>query len=139
MVEAIPDLAALRALVGAAAVERHDHVIVLCGQVPCEVCDSLPAAQAALDRLEGGSAALHADETGHLHRCLYLRSTEPPRWACAAGCAVQRAERAEARLAQLEKALVKYGTHGPRCPIWVTQSRGTCTCGLDAAMEGRDE
>ena len=132
MVEAIPDLAALRALVEAAAVERHDHVIVLCGQVPCEVCDSLPAAQAALDRLEGGSAALHADETGHLHRCLYLRSTEPPRWACAAGCAVQRAEIAEARIAQLEEALKEMVRDYRYAPFDTVQR-------ARAALEGRDE
>ena len=48
-------------------------------------------------------------------------------------------EVANARLAQLEEALLKYGQHGPRCPIWATQTRGTCTCGLDAALEGRDE
>ena len=66
------------------------------------------AALEAMDRMKGDSAALHADETGHLH-------------------------------AQLEAALLKYGQHGPRCPIWATQTRGTCTCGLDAALEDRDE
>jgi len=47
-------------------------------------------------------------------------------------------EIANARIARMEEALLKYGQHGPRCPIWVAQSRGTCTCGLDAALEGRD-
>ena len=58
-----------------------------------------------MEELEEGSAAIHADETGHLHRCLYLRSIKPPRWSCVEGCAVQRAEKAEARIAQLEEVM----------------------------------
>ena len=53
--------------------------------------------------------------------------------------AIDTAIRLLSRLAQLEEALLKYGQHGPRCPIWATQTRGTCTCGLDAALEGRGE
>jgi len=44
-----------------------------------------------------------------------------------------------ARLARLESALLKYGQHSPRCPVWATMTRGTCTCGLDAALEGRND
>ena len=43
-----------------------------------------------------------------------------------------------ARVTRLESALLTYGQHDPQCPIWATQTRGTCTCGLDAALEGRD-
>jgi len=97
-----PDLAALRALVE--AVDRSEIDCLATIHATC-LHDLVPAAQAVLNRLEETSAALHADETGHLHRCLHLRSTEPPRWSCAEGCAVQRAEKAEARLARLETAL----------------------------------
>jgi len=42
------------------------------------------------------------------------------------------------RVVRLEAALLTYGKHAPRCPLWATQARGTCACGLDVAMEGRD-
>jgi len=125
-----PDLAALRALVEAVECRRvttaalHAHMgtcddchfgrpsalscsaVELYAQLRAAVTEmdiALPAAQAALKRMEETPTALRADETGHLHRCLFLLSTEPPRWACAKGCAVQRAKGAEARVAQLEK------------------------------------
>jgi len=47
-------------------------------------------------------------------------------------------EKRNARVARLEEALLKYAQHEPRCPIWIASVRGTCTCGLDAALEGRD-
>jgi len=140
-----PDLAALWPLVEAtsrldAAIyslkrenELHEDEIAL--------HEALPVAQAALERMEQTSPAPHADETGHLHRCLSLLSTKPPRWACAAGCAVQRAEGAEARLARLTKALRRYGRHRANCgPVTpTTDLQALCTCGLDAILEGRDE
>ena len=122
----IPDFAALRTLVDAVDRRRattaglHAH-IGACGDcqtgrasAPCgamelyarlqsamtEMDVALPAAQAALERLEEDFATLHADETGHLHRCLRLRGVEPPRWACAEGCAVQRTEKAQAQSAR---------------------------------------
>ena len=125
-----PDLAALRTLVDAverrrattAALDEHMDACPECrfGRAMAQPCSAvkryaqlrsavvaiaiaLPAAQAALKRMEETPTALRADETGHLHRCLFLLSTEPPRWACAKGCAVQRAKGAEARVAQLEK------------------------------------
>src|SRR3990167_8859990 len=93
------------------------------------------AALEAMDRMKGDSAALHADETGHLHRCLYLLSTEPPRWSCVRGCMVQRVEKANARLARLEEALTSH-----QC------SAGATWCGkhrrfhgyLCDALEGRN-
>jgi len=98
-----PDLAALAALVEALAsyVEPvPQNLLVIHQRWQCLV-ESLPAAREALERMTEGVTAIHADETGHLHRCLFLRSGAPPRWSCVEGCAVQRAEKAEARLAAL--------------------------------------
>ena len=112
---------------------------------------ALPAAQAALEQMEETSTALHADETGHLHRCLYLLSTKPFRWSCAKGCAVQRAERAETRLARLEEALRvakrtirTWSEMGAREPdehleeMWLLYQESPEMKQINAAMEGRD-
>ena len=125
-----PDLAALRALVE--AVDRSEIDCLATIHATC-LHDLVPAAQAVLNRLEETSAALHADETGHLHRCLHLRSTEPPRWSCAEGCAVQRAEKAEARLARLEEAL-------RNLVACRSGDEDLCDCraAAHAALEGRD-
>ena len=140
-----PYLAALRTLVDAverwrsitAALDAHigacdDCRIGWASAQPCGVVEmyaqlrsavtaiaiALPAAQEAMERMGKpvtGTNSAHAH--GNCELCDYQ----------------------EARLARLEEALLKYGQHGPRCPIWATQARGSCTCGLDAAMEGRDE
>jgi len=46
---------------------------------------------------------------------------------------------ARVRIARLEEALLKYGQYKPRCPIWTARAHGACACGLDAALEGRNE
>ena len=140
-----PDLAALWALVEATS--RLDAAIYLLKRESelhedeIAVHDALPAAREALRQIEEFSAALHADDTGHLHRCLYLCSTEPPRWSCAERCAVQRAEKAEVRSASVREALRRYGRHRASCgPVTpTTDLQALCTCGLDAILEGRDE
>ena len=108
-----PDLVSLRALVEAAI--RLDQAIY------------------SLKR----ESELHADEIA-LHGAL------PAAREALERVEIQRIDDAEEivtlrdRLARLESALLKYGQHSPRCPVWATMTRGTCTCGLDAALEGRD-
>ena len=97
-----PDLTALRTLMKAVNKQNTRRVHE---RAWGEILYARPAAMEALERMEETSTALHADETGHLHRCLFLVFAEPPRWSCVEGCPVQRAERAEARLARLEEAL----------------------------------
>lgn len=53
--------------------------------------------------LQARLANAHADETGHLHRCAKVNG----RWACATGCAVARAETAEAQAAALAQFILE--------------------------------
>ena len=106
---------------------------------------SIVRARETLEQMEEHAASRHADDPGHLHRCLFLRSAEPPRWSCVSGCAIQRAEQAEARIVRLEEALRKtlpYLEHSYACP----EAAEAFSTGLlaaiiaaRAALEGRDE
>jgi hypothetical protein len=56
-------------------------------------------------------------------------------------------ERLEARVAELEGALIRYGEHEPECGKWDKMDSGQlfarhdwpCTCGLEQALGGRDD
>mgnify|MGYP001592236114 FL=1 len=68
--------------------------------------------QALVEPSAEESGLTHADQTGHLHRCLHILAPGPPHWSCVPGCAIQRAEHAETRCIMLENALRPLGNIG---------------------------
>ena len=113
------DLAALRALVKEVGIQS-----LSCSCLGCKVLESLfPAAREALERMNWLQAYYDA--------ALFNWNE-----------VISERNKLAARLARLEEALRRYGVHLGDCPrvrAVTEHSPGACDCGLNAALEGRDE